>query len=315
MTQPSLTVCGHYFDYHCLTRWLKGKDTPSCPTCRRLLQPDDYAEFSTAELPAAIRYDAHTITRTSSHHAAVSSSTVPATAGASSAAGDAADGPTLMPTLEEIQRQTIVGEGRHGSKVETICKYIKHLHRANTAVKVLVFSQYHRMLEMVGHALAQNNITSLHLSGTPLQRAKQIDRFQSDSSCTAFLMSLRNDNSGLTLVSATAVFLMEPSLNPSIEAQAVNRIHRIGQTRETHVFKFLMRRSVEQAIDELTTHDQRQESDAPVQTGGEALIHQSKEVSRPCTRHETGRVELRTVMHAMSQSSMCCRVAASCVSR
>ena len=146
------------------------------------------------------------------------------------------------------------------------------------------------MLAMVETALFHNNIHSLHLAGTPLQRAKQIDRFQTDEKYTVFLMSLRTDNSGLTLITATAAFLMEPSLNPSIEAQAISRIHRIGQRHETQVFKFVMRNSVEQAIDEMmSAAADRDGGDhgAPVQTGGAALTQQSKEVRNTLEARES----------------------------
>jgi E3 ubiquitin-protein ligase SHPRH len=135
------------------------------------------------------------------------------------------------------------------------------------------------MLGMVASALSANGIDNLHLEGSPMQRAKQISRFQTSPNLTVFLLSLRNDNSGLTLVSATAVFLMEPSLNRAVEAQAISRIHRIGQTRETHVYKFLMRNSVEQHIDTMTaTTDERDDEQRGRPTeDGDQLLQQSHE--------------------------------------
>lgn len=269
ISQPSLTVCGHYFDASCLAQWIQRKSQPTCPDCRRILGPEDYAEFSAGELPNPIRYDTtnqeetsttleSTLQRSSSQHAAVSSLIVPASAvsssssaaplssdlvghplsGVPSSAGDSSSSSSSslsLPPLADVLRTRIVGEGVVGSKIEAICKYIKYLHRADPTVKVLVFSQYHRMLDMVGSALKSNEIHSLHLSGTPLQRARQIDRFQTDPTITAFLMSLRTDNSGLTLVDARAVFLMEPSLNPAIEAQAINRVHRMSGSTDIHM--------------------------------------------------------------------------------
>jgi E3 ubiquitin-protein ligase SHPRH len=61
-------------------------------------------------------------------------------------------------------------------------------------------------------------------------------------------MSLKTDSSGLTLVAATHVFLLEPSLNPAVEAQAVNRVHRLGQDRPTCVHRLVVRNSVEESI-------------------------------------------------------------------
>lgn len=125
------------------------------------------------------------------------------------------------------------------------------------------------MLDMLEPALKRNNISFLHVETKNC--AKHIEKFQSDPNVTVLLLSLQNDNSGLTLVSATNVFLMEPSLNPNVEAQAINRINRIGQKRETFVYKFIMNKSIEERIDTRASHGQ---------SGGEsnALLRQSKEV-------------------------------------
>ena len=250
---------------------------------------------------------------------AIASATVPASNIHVKMDTSLAESSVDVPLLNEADHKAIlakrmIGEGQKGSKVEAICKYIKYMHRSDyhstasqngiivflflavtysfflfcsflsrdPTVKVLVFSQYHRMLDMVRSSLTANGLTAIHLSGTPQQRARQIDRFQTDPTLTVFLLSLRTDNSGLTLVDARAVFLMEPSLNPSIEAQAINRIHRIGQKRETQVFKFIMRNSVEQAIDELTIQQvgdsQQSNRNDIIPTGAEALERKGKEV-------------------------------------
>lgn len=216
------------------------------------------------------------------------SSSIVAAAGAA-APSSSSSSPKPLPRLElsDVQRVRIVGEGQYGSKIETVTKYILALRESDPAVQVLVFSQFPRILNMVATALAANGVAYLQLAGTPLQRARLINRFQSEAGHTAFLLSLRNDNSGLTLVSATVVFLMEPSLNPAVEAQAVNRVHRIGQARETHVYKFLMRASVEQAIDQMARRDHADEGTVSaaggasaaqaVASGGDALLQHSRE--------------------------------------
>jgi E3 ubiquitin-protein ligase SHPRH len=62
------------------------------------------------------------------------------------------------------------------------------------------------------------------------------------------LLHAKTDSAGLTLVRATHVFLMEPLLNPAIELQAVARVHRMGQTKETHVHKFIIQNTIEERI-------------------------------------------------------------------
>lgn len=107
------------------------------------------------------------------------------------------------------------------------------------------------MLEFVAKALTDNSISFVLLKGSSRHRGKFVSEFQSDKSIKVLLMSLRTDASGLTLTQATHVFLLEPSLNPAIEDQAVNRVHRIGQTCETYVHRFYMKNSVEEKILEM----------------------------------------------------------------
>jgi hypothetical protein len=135
------------------------------------------------------------------------------------------------------------------------------------------------MLELISRSLAANQIPFILLSGNVRDRAKQIQAFQSDASQKVFLLSLRTDNSGLTLVNAQHVFLAEPSLNLAVEAQAINRVHRIGQTRRTFVHKFVMRNSIEQKIVE-TQAQQRPATDASGKPSA-ALTQREKEVCSP----------------------------------
>jgi E3 ubiquitin-protein ligase SHPRH len=75
-----------------------------------------------------------------------------------------------------------------------------------------------------------------------------IKTFKADPSIECLLLDAKSDSSGLTLVNATCVFLCEPLINPAIELQAINRVHRIGQQRPTTVFMYLISDTVEEAI-------------------------------------------------------------------
>eukprot|EP00478_Filoreta_tenera_P002447 GABV01002533.1.p3 GENE.GABV01002533.1~~GABV01002533.1.p3 ORF type:complete len:106 (-),score=21.74 GABV01002533.1:120-437(-) len=96
------------------------------------------------------------------------------------------------------------------------------------------------MLDYVHEALEANNIKSLAVRrvASSKKRGSVIDAFKKDESVSVLLLSAATDASGLTLVAAQRVFLLEPSLNPAVEAQAVNRVHRIGQTRPCFVHRF-----------------------------------------------------------------------------
>lgn len=81
-----------------------------------------------------------------------------------------------------------------------------------------------------------------------------------DPSCNVLVLSLRSGAVGLTLTAATEVFLMEPALNPALTQQAVDRVHRVGQTRPVHVHHLIMADSIEERIMGLTPQLQPQES-------------------------------------------------------
>jgi SNF2 family DNA or RNA helicase len=114
--------------------------------------------------------------------------------------------------------------------------------------KALVYSQWDMELVLVSKALAMNGIQYVELRGSLQQRSGAVHRFNKDPGTRAFLLATGEANAGLTLVAATSVFLLEPSLNPAIEEQAINRIHRIGQTRQTTVYRFVVADSVEETI-------------------------------------------------------------------
>ena len=114
--------------------------------------------------------------------------------------------------------------------------------------KALVFSQWETELILVSKALAMNEIAYVELKGTMQQRSASLHRFNVDPDVRVFLLATGVANAGLTLVNATSVFILEPSLNPAIEEQAINRIHRIGQTRPTTAYRFVVADSVEETI-------------------------------------------------------------------
>ena len=114
--------------------------------------------------------------------------------------------------------------------------------------KALVYSQWDTELVLVSKALAMNGISFVELKGSMQQRSASLHRFNVEPDVRVFLLATGVANAGLTLVAATSVFILEPSLNPAIEEQAINRIHRIGQTRPTTVYRFVVADSVEETI-------------------------------------------------------------------
>ena len=83
------------------------------------------------------------------------------------------------------------------------------------------------------------------------KRAKALHDFQHDPPTTIFLLSLRSGAVGINLTQANRVFLMEPSFNPAVEAQAIGRVHRLGQKRKVEVIRLVTKKSVETRILEM----------------------------------------------------------------
>ena len=78
-----------------------------------------------------------------------------------------------------------------------------------------------------------------------------MERFQNDPDCPLFLISLKAGGLGLNLTAAEYVFLLDPWWNPAVEAQAVDRAHRIGQTRQVFAYRLIARDTVEEKVLEL----------------------------------------------------------------
>ncbi|MBI5771820.1 MAG: DEAD/DEAH box helicase [Verrucomicrobia bacterium] len=114
--------------------------------------------------------------------------------------------------------------------------------------QVLVFSQFVEMLELIRARLAAAEIGHLILTGATENRAALVDTFQTDRTKTVFLLSLKAAGFGLNLTAASYAILYDPWWNPAVEAQAIDRTHRIGQTRPVIAYRLLADNTVEQKI-------------------------------------------------------------------
>lgn len=117
--------------------------------------------------------------------------------------------------------------------------------------KSLVFSQYLGMLDLIAKECTARGIPYLYFDGsTPLQiRQQMVDTFQDESSPEkVFLISLKAGNAGLNLTAAEYVFLIDPWWNNAVEQQAIDRTHRIGQTKNIFAYKLICRDTIEEKI-------------------------------------------------------------------
>ncbi|MCS7079463.1 MAG: DEAD/DEAH box helicase [Chloracidobacterium sp.] len=117
--------------------------------------------------------------------------------------------------------------------------------------KVLVFSQFTSLLALIRKRLDADGVTYEYLDGRTRNRQERVERFQSDPDCKLFLISLRAGGQGLNLTAAEYVFLLDPWWNPAVEAQAIDRAHRIGQTRPVFAYRLIVKDTVEEKVLEL----------------------------------------------------------------
>ena len=117
--------------------------------------------------------------------------------------------------------------------------------------KSLVFSQFTSMLSIVRQHLDAKGIEYEYLDGQTRDRERRVTRFQEDEHCKVFLISLKAGGLGLNLTAADYVFLLDPWWNPAVEAQAIDRAHRVGQTRTVFAYRMICRDTVEEKIAEL----------------------------------------------------------------
>ncbi|MFC7666821.1 DEAD/DEAH box helicase [Hymenobacter humi] len=120
--------------------------------------------------------------------------------------------------------------------------------------KVLVFSQFVQHLALVRAALDERQAAYAYLDGATRDRPSEVARFQENEDLKIFLISLKAGGIGLNLTAADYVFILDPWWNPAVEAQAVDRAHRIGQTRPVFTYKFITQGTVEEKILALQRH-------------------------------------------------------------
>jgi SNF2-related domain/Helicase conserved C-terminal domain/Bacterial SNF2 helicase associated/SWIM zinc finger len=117
--------------------------------------------------------------------------------------------------------------------------------------KVLVFSQFTSLLAILRDRLDQEKIPYEYLDGRTRNRGDKVEHFQNDPDCKLFLISLKAGGLGLNLTAADYVFLLDPWWNPAVESQAIDRAHRIGQTRQVFAYRLIAKDTVEEKVLEL----------------------------------------------------------------
>ena len=132
------------------------------------------------------------------------------------------------------------------AKLETLLPRLAEV--SEEGHKTLVFSQFTSLLSIVRKRLDERGVVYEYLDGKTRDRQQHVDRFQTDPDCKLFLISLKAGGLGLNLTAAQYVFLLDPWWNPAVEAQAIDRAHRIGQTQQVFAYRLIAKDTVEEKV-------------------------------------------------------------------
>ncbi|WP_400261801.1 DEAD/DEAH box helicase [Sphingobacterium sp. SG20118] len=131
-------------------------------------------------------------------------------------------------------------------KFETVIETLeKVLQRGN---KVLIFSQFVKHLNIFRSYFDKKDINYAYLDGSTKNRDEAVSQFRENEDTKLFLISIKAGGVGLNLIEADYVFILDPWWNPAVEQQAVDRSHRIGQTKNVFIYKFISKDTVEEKI-------------------------------------------------------------------
>ncbi|XP_066919121.1 DNA excision repair protein ERCC-6-like [Clytia hemisphaerica] len=150
---------------------------------------------------------------------------------------EAVDGPPVEKLIQDSGKMVFLAQLMKNLKAE------KH--------RTIIFSQSRKMLDIIQKTLLSMDHKLLRIDGTisnPLEREKIIQQFQSDRSFTAMLMTTQVGSVGLTLTSADRLIIFDPSWNPGTDAQAVDRVYRVGQKKDVVIYRLITCGSIEEKI-------------------------------------------------------------------
>nr|MBC7613047.1 DEAD/DEAH box helicase [Pseudopedobacter sp.] len=131
-------------------------------------------------------------------------------------------------------------------------KFEDVIHKLESVVeaghKVLVFSQFVKQLTLYRQYFERHHIKYSYLDGSTTNRGKVVEEFKNRDDIQIFLISIKAGGVGLNLTEADYVFILDPWWNPAVEQQAIDRTHRIGQTKNVFIYKFITKDTVEEKI-------------------------------------------------------------------
>ena len=231
--QLVVLACGHEFCGICITALVvRSHGTIKCPTCRTRMNSDEIAYIS--KLP--------------SHEIHVEQN--------NKLSNEESNNNVIEKELDNNNNNNndIIVVGSWGSKIEAVIRELLRIKKIDPKTKSIVFSQWNEVLDIIHQGLEKNNIPSVNLCNS--NKKKQytaLNSYKFLSNISVLLLPLSKGANGLNLIEATHVFLVEPLLNPGVELQAIGRVHRIGQTKETIVHRFVVQNTIEEKLHQINS--------------------------------------------------------------
>lgn len=153
-----------------------------------------------------------------------------------------------LTNLDKLDDKEVIEEHTHAGsgKFNEVIRLLETLKKENH--KVLIFSQFVKHLNLFKDWFEHHKIPYSYLIGNTTNRKEVITEFEENADTKFFLISLKAGGVGLNLTAADYVFMLDPWWNPAVEAQAINRAHRIGQTKNVIAYKFICKNTIEEKI-------------------------------------------------------------------
>ena len=247
MDEPAVTGCWHSACKKCLLDYIEHQSSqgelPKCFNCREpinsrdvfeVIRHEDEDDDDVAETDAETLLSAASIDDESDFY------------GSSQALVSSDSKPTKKLPKISLRRANALSS----AKIAVLMGHLKRLRKAEPQTKSVVFSQFTSFLDLLAPALTSANIQFLRFDGSMAQkqRAQVLREFAERPTARVLLLSLRAGGVGLNLTCAQRVFMMDPWWSFAVEAQAIDRVHRMGQTADVKVVRLVVADSIEEKM-------------------------------------------------------------------
>ncbi|KAG0199736.1 DNA helicase rad5 [Mortierella sp. GBA30] len=251
MADGVLMPCMHSACRICVLNYLQSRDDKGekgdCPICRQgPITEADLIEYTTSDVSAVKSEDADGEKVKVKDESDTRTDVIAGNVLTGSGGGDIAQNKSNNRVVQ-MRRNNF----KSSAKLDALMRHLNHTRKTEPRTKSVVFSQFTGMLDLAEAILERDGFEFLRLDGTHSQasRASTLEAFKApDHPARVMLISLRAGGVGLNLTAASHVYMLDPWWNYAIEAQAIDRVHRIGQMRPVVVKRFIIQDSVEEKI-------------------------------------------------------------------